>query len=536
MYCKPHYKQLFKSKGNYDEGFGQTPHQEQWNAKNQQSSAEKTKIKSPMPEKKVMDSGNSTARSSVNTTKIDASVNPENEITKSVDENKKATTSKISVVWPPQTDSPKKPFNVEEELRLVKPTWPPQESSTQKDIDEHQSPPIKPSLKETDNSIAKVKNTPERNVVVRESATVAETVKKPEEARVDKEAEAAEAPEKVTPTQESKESDSGAEVPAQVDPEREVKEKSEVNDGGAVENVNMTEKKEERESGRGVEDVKINGHDAPTKGALSESVNQGEGEKANQDDVNNGQAVKVTVIDREVPAEQAQNANSNNNNNNNSWLLFDHETVFQGLDEQVGERNQQFPFIDSTSATAEGSFLDDFGVEESKWMPTDVLQSAQRDDAFVPVGAKNVEATDSCSDVNLFAETSGSTFSFENEAAKPKISTSSFLEDIFAGLGASGSSLLSNFKSDLFDQSASASTTPLVSALDDLLDFGMELREATDKPGEEWGEGEHGDGFATNFLAQRESATLWTEYDDSLTVEEQIKRNRYYDDDDDTDS
>uniref|UniRef100_A0A671KN80 LIM zinc-binding domain-containing protein n=1 Tax=Sinocyclocheilus anshuiensis TaxID=1608454 RepID=A0A671KN80_9TELE len=30
MYCKPHYKQLFKSKGNYDEGFGERPHKELW--------------------------------------------------------------------------------------------------------------------------------------------------------------------------------------------------------------------------------------------------------------------------------------------------------------------------------------------------------------------------------------------------------------------------------------------------------------------------------------------------------------------------
>uniref|UniRef100_A0A4W5M8E9 LIM zinc-binding domain-containing protein n=1 Tax=Hucho hucho TaxID=62062 RepID=A0A4W5M8E9_9TELE len=30
MYCKPHFKQLFKSKGNYDEGFGQKPHKDLW--------------------------------------------------------------------------------------------------------------------------------------------------------------------------------------------------------------------------------------------------------------------------------------------------------------------------------------------------------------------------------------------------------------------------------------------------------------------------------------------------------------------------
>ncbi|KAM9408847.1 LIM domain and actin-binding protein 1-like isoform 2-T2 [Pholidichthys leucotaenia] len=30
IYCKPHFNQLFKAKGNYDEGFGHRPHKEQW--------------------------------------------------------------------------------------------------------------------------------------------------------------------------------------------------------------------------------------------------------------------------------------------------------------------------------------------------------------------------------------------------------------------------------------------------------------------------------------------------------------------------
>uniref|UniRef100_A0A668ATX3 LIM domain and actin binding 1 n=1 Tax=Myripristis murdjan TaxID=586833 RepID=A0A668ATX3_9TELE len=28
VYCKPHFSQLFKAKGNYDEGFGHRPHKE----------------------------------------------------------------------------------------------------------------------------------------------------------------------------------------------------------------------------------------------------------------------------------------------------------------------------------------------------------------------------------------------------------------------------------------------------------------------------------------------------------------------------
>ncbi|KAA8585433.1 hypothetical protein FQN60_004127 [Etheostoma spectabile] len=33
FYCKPHYQQLFKSKGNYDEGFGRKQHKELWASK-----------------------------------------------------------------------------------------------------------------------------------------------------------------------------------------------------------------------------------------------------------------------------------------------------------------------------------------------------------------------------------------------------------------------------------------------------------------------------------------------------------------------
>uniref|UniRef100_A0A7M4FBX8 LIM zinc-binding domain-containing protein n=1 Tax=Crocodylus porosus TaxID=8502 RepID=A0A7M4FBX8_CROPO len=38
IYCKPHFKQLFKSKGNYDEGFGHKQHKELWNSKDQSKS------------------------------------------------------------------------------------------------------------------------------------------------------------------------------------------------------------------------------------------------------------------------------------------------------------------------------------------------------------------------------------------------------------------------------------------------------------------------------------------------------------------
>uniref|UniRef100_A0A493U007 LIM zinc-binding domain-containing protein n=1 Tax=Anas platyrhynchos platyrhynchos TaxID=8840 RepID=A0A493U007_ANAPP len=44
VYCKPHFKQLFKSKGNYDEGFGHKQHKELWNSKDQCKSGAPSKL------------------------------------------------------------------------------------------------------------------------------------------------------------------------------------------------------------------------------------------------------------------------------------------------------------------------------------------------------------------------------------------------------------------------------------------------------------------------------------------------------------
>ncbi|XP_051967656.1 LIM domain and actin-binding protein 1 isoform X2 [Xyrauchen texanus] len=49
IYCKPHFSQLFKSKGNYDEGFGHRPHKELWSPRmNEQEPEESEKPKPPL--------------------------------------------------------------------------------------------------------------------------------------------------------------------------------------------------------------------------------------------------------------------------------------------------------------------------------------------------------------------------------------------------------------------------------------------------------------------------------------------------------
>nr|XP_049590092.1 LIM domain and actin-binding protein 1 isoform X3 [Syngnathus scovelli] len=47
VYCKPHFSQLFKAKGNYDEGFGHRPHKELWAPRKDGEEGEEEVAKSP---------------------------------------------------------------------------------------------------------------------------------------------------------------------------------------------------------------------------------------------------------------------------------------------------------------------------------------------------------------------------------------------------------------------------------------------------------------------------------------------------------
>lgn len=495
MYCKPHYNQLFKSKGNYDEGFGQKPHKELWSGK---SSAETTKVKSP--DKKVTDSRFATSPKTL--------VSQDGDVNTLADDNKKPS-SKISVVWPPQSDSPKKSFAIEEELKLVKPSWPPKECSGLEN--ERLNQPAKPPPKEAGLPAARVQNGPQENHKVQEGECSTENVRKAEEA-------AKEAVASASPAAAPAPAAAAAEEPASAtapEMDSEVEEAIGGNDDGAAASAEVLKRSEETGVERS-EQVEINGNDRQTESGAGEGKCQEEQVKGSNDSVSGEEAVKVMLIDE---AESALNPNSNNNNNNddNGRTLLDNNILFERLAEDEREENQSLPLADAARG-ADFSRAD--RCEESKWMPSEVLQLAQREDAFVPAGAKCTEATDCLSDANFFTETAEGAFSpLGNEANEPKMSTSSFLEDIFAGLSTSGSSLLSDLRSDIFSQPAAE--TPLLSALDDLLDFGVK-----------GGAAEAGTGKS---LAPECGALLWADEDD-LTVEERIKKNRYYDDDDSDDS
>lgn len=109
FYCLTHYKQLLKSQGNYDNGLGQKP---------------PAGSVGPVPSDEKLEWRYS--MSSLNS--IDKTHIGEIEVAKTCEESKPLF-NRISVVWPPQADPPKKAFKIEEDIQLSKPQWPPPDSS-----------------------------------------------------------------------------------------------------------------------------------------------------------------------------------------------------------------------------------------------------------------------------------------------------------------------------------------------------------------------------------------------------------------------
>ncbi|XP_070437633.1 xin actin-binding repeat-containing protein 2 isoform X3 [Equus przewalskii] len=118
IYCKPHFKQLFKSKGNYDEGFGHKQRKDQWNCKNQSNSVDF------IPNEET----NMCKISAENTPVLGdlrhlAAGNREGQRD---DLRKFGERGKLKIIWPPSREIPKKIFPLEEELKMSKPKWPPE--------------------------------------------------------------------------------------------------------------------------------------------------------------------------------------------------------------------------------------------------------------------------------------------------------------------------------------------------------------------------------------------------------------------------
>ncbi|KAK2490693.1 hypothetical protein MC885_002010, partial [Smutsia gigantea] len=125
IYCKPHFNQLFKSKGNYDEGFGHRPHKDLWASKNENEEPLERPVQPPNAGETPQSPGVEDApiaKVGVLTASMEAKAASQPE-----KEDKPAETKKLRIAWPPPTEFGNSGTAVEEGIKVSKPKWPPED-------------------------------------------------------------------------------------------------------------------------------------------------------------------------------------------------------------------------------------------------------------------------------------------------------------------------------------------------------------------------------------------------------------------------
>ncbi|XP_017530769.3 LIM domain and actin-binding protein 1 isoform X1 [Manis javanica] len=125
IYCKPHFNQLFKSKGNYDEGFGHRPHKDLWASKNENEEPLERPDHPPNAGETPQSPGVEDApiaKVGVLTASMEAKAASQPE-----KEDKPAETKKLRIAWPPPTELGSSVTAMEEGIKVSKPKWPPED-------------------------------------------------------------------------------------------------------------------------------------------------------------------------------------------------------------------------------------------------------------------------------------------------------------------------------------------------------------------------------------------------------------------------
>ncbi|XP_032149646.1 LIM domain and actin-binding protein 1 isoform X2 [Sapajus apella] len=141
IYCKPHFNQLFKSKGNYDEGFGHKPHKDLWASKNENEEM----LERPAQLANARETAHSPgvedapiAKVGVLAASMEAKASSPQE-----KEDKPAETKKLRIAWPPPTELGSSGSALEEEIKVSKPKWPPEDEISKPEVPEDVDPDLK---------------------------------------------------------------------------------------------------------------------------------------------------------------------------------------------------------------------------------------------------------------------------------------------------------------------------------------------------------------------------------------------------------
>nr|XP_033795040.1 LOW QUALITY PROTEIN: LIM domain and actin-binding protein 1 [Geotrypetes seraphini] len=118
IYCKPHFNQLFKSKGNYDEGFGHKQHKELWTSKNENEELPDKPSREETQSPGVEDAP--IAKVGILAATMEAMVVPQ-----SLEKEKPIETKRLRIAWPPPSEMGKSGSSSEDSIKMFKPKWPP---------------------------------------------------------------------------------------------------------------------------------------------------------------------------------------------------------------------------------------------------------------------------------------------------------------------------------------------------------------------------------------------------------------------------
>ncbi|XP_074835919.1 LIM domain and actin-binding protein 1 isoform X2 [Carettochelys insculpta] len=131
IYCKPHFNQLFKAKGNYDEGFGHKQHKELWVSKPEHEEfLEKSAHSAEGPQSPGIEDA-PIAKVGVLAASMEAKAAalPERE-------EKPAETKKLRIAWPPPSELGSQGSALDEGIKVLKPKWPPEDEVSKPDMQE----------------------------------------------------------------------------------------------------------------------------------------------------------------------------------------------------------------------------------------------------------------------------------------------------------------------------------------------------------------------------------------------------------------
>ncbi|XP_005636907.1 LIM domain and actin-binding protein 1 isoform X2 [Canis lupus baileyi] len=134
IYCKPHFNQLFKAKGNYDEGFGHRPHKDLWASKNENEGTLERPAQLPNVGETPQSPGVEDApiaKVGVLTASMEAKASSQPE-----KEDKPAETKKLKIAWPPPTELGSSGSTLEEGIKVSKPKWPPEDEMSKPEAPE----------------------------------------------------------------------------------------------------------------------------------------------------------------------------------------------------------------------------------------------------------------------------------------------------------------------------------------------------------------------------------------------------------------